>query len=172
MANTQFMKRAIADYLQGALASADSLNAVKLFIRGGTPMPVPSDHWPFIEIIIGQEDEGDEMTGNEYSQVYVGLLTVNVQLTAQASADWLAPISDRYVTLPSYDQVEELVTSVLEELQKAEHRDLGGLIVGDEAVTSFRLTGPRVYGLDQDARTNNYENFGSIPFEVETERRQ
>jgi hypothetical protein len=37
-------------------------------------------------------------------------------------------------------------------------------------VTAFRVTGPRLFGLDGDARTNNFENIGSIPFVVETER--
>ena len=169
-----FMKRAIADYIHTALAAVESLDEVKLFIRGGTPMPVPADSYPFVEIIVAEEDEGDELTGNMYEQTYAGLITVSVQITATANADWLAPVAgeDRYVTLVSYDQVEALVIAIMSELQRSMHRDLGGLMVDDETVTAFRLTGPRVFGLDQDARTNNYDNFGSVPFVVETERRR
>jgi hypothetical protein len=167
---TDFIKRALADYIIDALADCADLDVVKLFIRGGTPMPVPQHQYPFSEVIIGQEDEGDDMTGNVYGQTYVGLITFNVQLAQTATGDWLNQTGDRRAVLPSYDAVEELVHYAREELQHEAHCEMGGLTVGAEKVTKFALTGPRVYGLEAGARPDNYTNFGSIPFVVETER--
>ena len=180
----RYVKRAIADAIITALANDSALNAIRLFVRGGTPMPVPSHLYPFIEVIVAEEGENGELTGNYYEQVYTGLITVSVQLLQQpGGADWLEKLGERTARLPSYDLVEELVVAIVSRLQRAEYRDLNSLVVGDdapgapetgsaEAVTAFRLTGPRTFGLDSDERTNNWDNFASIPFEVETERRR
>lgn len=167
---SDFIKREIADYIISALCACRDLDAVKLFIRGGSPMPVQSNLYPFAEVIIGEEAEGEEMTGGTYGQTYVGLITFNVEVAQNANGDWLEMTGDRRATLPSYDAVEELVHYARGELQSVAHRSMGDLTIHQEQVIRFSLTGPRVYGVEPSARTNNWSNFGSISFEVETER--
>lgn len=167
---SDFIKRGMADYIISALSANRNLDAVKLYIRGGSPMAVPLHLYPFCEVIIGEESEGEEMTGGVYGQTYAGLITFNVEVAQLANGDWLEMTGDRRATLPSYDLVEELVHYAREELQAVAHRAMGDLTVHQEQVIRFSLTSPRIYGTEPDARTNNYTNFGSIPFEVETER--
>ena len=154
-----FIKRQMADYIQAALAARSELAAIKLYIRGGTPMPVASDAYPFVEIIIATEMLIDQLTGSVTVHEYSGLITLNVKLATQANSDWLTPVSDGYKTVPSYDLVEELVCYIVRELQKDEHASMGGLTVTDldraETVIQFLLDEDVAYGLDVDARTNN-----------------
>jgi len=165
----------MADYIQTALAARPELAPINLYTRGGVPMPVPADSYPFVEIIIATEMLIDELTGGVSVHEYSGLITLNVQLGKQANADWLTPVGDKYMTVPSYDLVEELICYVMRELQKSAHHDMGGLTVTDldreETVIQFLLDEDVAYGLDVDARTNNYENYGAVPFKVQTERR-
>ncbi len=173
-----FMIDAIADAVIDALEANTSLQAVKLFIDGGTPMPVPQDKQPFVEVIIGEETPVGDMTGGVSEQSYRGLLTFTAKFTQTASADWLDPVEGdaRRARVASYGLIKRLVMIAQIELQREVHQDLGGLATKidldaqtvTEVVTAFRLDGPIVYGLDD--RTNNYENFGSIGFVVETER--
>lgn len=167
------IRLAILDYIIGALADARGpLDEIKLFIRGGAPHPVDLGLHPFVEVEIAEEGEGGESTGGEYGQTYVGLITLTVSVENVAGGDWLMMLDDRKAAVPSADKLDELVTAMLHELQKAEHRDMGGLTYSstdaNEQVTDFYITGPRVYGLDD--RTNNYANFASIPFVVNTDR--
>jgi len=171
--DTIYVKRAVTDYIIAALKANRALDDVKLFVRGGLPPGmVPQDRYPFVEVMIAQETEDEEYTGNYYSQHYDGLLTVTVLSTQYARGDWLEHTGNRVATVSSYDQVEELVAHVVAELQKSEHKDMGELSVRDEVVTGFTVTGPRVFGIDHDSRTNSWENFGSIPFSVATQRRR
>lgn len=172
-----FMVDALADAILDALADDVHLADVQLFIRGGTPMPVPQDQHPYVEALVGEDVLGDELTGGVSRLTYRGLITASAQL-AQSAADWLEPLDGdaRRARVPSYDLIKRLMMLMQVELQRAEYADLNGLIttmeIGEqtvrEAVTAFRLDGSIVYGLDD--RTNNYENFGSIGFVVETER--
>lgn len=169
-----FIKRAMADYIQAALAGRAELDAIKLFIRGPAPMAISSDLHPYVEIFIATESPVEDLTGGVTIREYAGLISLSVQLTAQATADWLTPITDRYLAQPSYDLVEELISHIMRELQKGEHHDMGGLTVtnadgSQETVTSFELADAVTYGIED--RTNNYDNFGSVPFKVETQRR-
>jgi hypothetical protein len=167
---SEFIKRDIADYVIAALAANHALDDVKLFIRGGTPMPVATDRHPFSEVLVGSEEPDGELSGNVYDQVYTGIVTFNVLLLKQADADWLEMTGDRTARLRSYDQVEELVKAARDELQREAHKEMGGLTSCGERVVLFAVTGPRVYGLEPDARTDSYTNFGSLTFEVATER--
>jgi hypothetical protein len=172
---SEFIKRDIADYVIAALAANHGLDAMRLFIRGGAPMPVPSDLHPYTEVEIGEEQPVGEYTGGVFTQTYIGLITVN---TLAEQGDWLEVTGDRIARVKSYDAVEELVHAVIVELQRDMHRSLGNLsstYIGGgntvvEVVTQFSLSTSqaRIYGLDN--RADNFTNFGSIPFEVETQR--
>lgn len=184
MTNTLFFKRAIADYIITALKAVVGLNGasglpgIQVFIRGAFPpggIAVPQQHYPYCEVFVATEDEfGDqpEETGGYYNQIYNGLVTTAVLLTDLALGDWIDVVESRVQTLESYDQIEEYIYYIMAELQKCEHRDMGGLELNDEAVTQFTITGPRVYGFDLLERTNTWENFGSVPFEVVTVRQR
>lgn len=174
MANTLYVKRAIADYIIEVLGNVDALNDIAVFIRGGLPSGmIPQDKYPFCEVIVAEETpdaEQAELTGGYYVQVYTGIVTASVLLTEISPGDWLEPVGEREARVPSYDLVEEYVYAIMAELQKCEHRDMGALTLNHESVTHFALIGPRIYGIDRDARTNSWENFGSVPFEVQTIR--
>jgi len=172
MATTLLMKRAIADKLIALMKAEPNLNGVNLFVRGPAPMPPPLNLYPFSEVIIASEDDEDEMTGRTFGNQYSGIITFSAQLASAGSGDWLEPIVDRVLTLPSYDQIEELVEAAKLKLRQLAYGDLEGLAVTDgaasEVVQSFSLGEPRTFGLDKDERTNTFENFGVIPFSVQT----
>lgn len=165
------MKQAIADYLIDVILATPALDALRVVIRGALPSGlIPAHLYPFGEVLIATEEEAGELTGPTYQQVYKGLITVSVLLTERPNGDWLEPVG-RKATVGSYDQVETLIATLRNTLQAAEHRDLGELTVDDETVVDFYFTGPRLYGLDVDERKNTWENYGSLPFAVVTQRR-
>ncbi len=172
----EFMVTEIANQVITYLAADADLDAVLLFIRGGTPFVVPQDQTPYCEVIIGEEQPIEELTGCVSTRNYRGIITFSVQVTQQAAADWLTPISSnsRVSYVSSYDLVKRLVMVAQTELQR--YPSLGELtttvVLSDqtisEVVTAFRFDGSIIYGLD--ARADNYENFGSLSFVVETNR--
>jgi hypothetical protein len=168
----QIMSQAIADYIIDVLGNTPGpLDAIKVFIRGALPSGlIRDDQYPLSEVIVTEEIEGVEMTGVEYGQTYMGVITFAVTLAREAGADQFVKIGERVVRVPSYDLVKELIHAAVFELQKRDHRDMGSLSVADEVVIQFTVTGPRIFGIDRELRSNNWENFGVIPFEVETER--
>lgn len=165
------MKQAIADYIIDVILATPALDALRVVIRGALPSGlIPAHCYPFGEVLIAAEEEAAELTGPTYQQVYKGLITVTVLLTERPNGDWWEPV-ERKAIVGSYDQVEALIAALRNTLQAAEHRDLGELTVGDETVVDFSFTGPRLYGLDADERKNSWENYGSLPFAVVTQRR-
>ncbi len=172
----ELMVNAIADAVIDALEANRELDGVKLFIRGGIPLPVPQDKHPFSEVIIGEENPDTPMTGGMYACQYRGLITFTAQLTTQGKADWLDISSDRRAHVRSYDLIKRLVMVSQAELQREVHQSLDdlrttitlGVQTITEAVVQFSIEGPVIYGTED--RTDNYENFGSLPFVVDTER--
>lgn len=175
---TDYMINAIADALIDILEDDAALDEVKLFVRGGVPLPLPIDRYPFCEVIIGQETPEASLTGELYVCQYHGLVTFTANLAASSQADYLltSTTDERRAHVASYDLIKALVMAAQAELQRHAHHSLNdlqttktlGVLTIDELVTEFTLDGTIVYGLDN--RTNNYENFGSIPFTVETQR--
>lgn len=174
MADSDRMKTSIADYIIDTLADVGDLDTIKSFVRGALPPGmVPNELYPSIEVMVAGEapEPGfEELTGGYYRQVYTGLITVAEWLVHSAGGDFLDKIRERIFRVISYDLVDEVIGYTMTELQKCEHRSMGDLVIGDEAVINFSLSGQRIYGLDKDARTNNWENFGSIVFTVQTIR--
>lgn len=170
--SSHIMSQAIADYIIEVLGNTPGpLDAIKVFVRGALgPGQIPDDHYPFCEVFVSEELEGPEMTGVYYGQTYTGVITFTVTLAHEVSADQFVKIGERVAHVPSYDMVKELVHAAVFELQKKEHRDMGSLSIVDEAVVQFTVSGPRIFGIDRELRTNNWENFGVFPFEVETDR--
>lgn len=174
MTNGQIMSLVIADYVIETLADTPGpLDAIKIFIRGTLPAPmVRQDLYPFVEVLVTQELEGPEMTGVYYGQTYQGIIAFSITLAQEPGADQLVKIGERVAHIPSYDLAHEMVHAAEFELQKEEHRDMGSLSVIDEVVIQFTVSGPRILGLDRELRSNNWDNFALIPFEVETDRRR
>jgi hypothetical protein len=174
----EFMVNAVADAILDILEDDAALDGVKLFVRGGVPLPLPIDRYPFCEVIIGQETPEEPLTGEMYICQYHGLVTFTANLAAQSQADVLltSTTDERRAHVASYDLIKALVMAAQLELQRHAHHSLNDLQITktlaplsiDEVVTQFYLDGTIVYGMDN--RTNNYENFGSIPFTVETRR--
>ena len=172
MSESVFIKRGIADYIIAALAACHDLDSVQLFIRGVAPTPVRIDQYPYTEIVILEEAIEPRRRGVESGQIYRGQITVYTALSQIAGGDFLTPTGDRTARLQSYDAVEELVFYIRNELAREEHANLGGLVIGDESVSLFVLTGPFEYGMGPGERNDNYENYGALPFEVRTEKVQ
>lgn len=166
-----FIKREIQDAIRDRLKAASTLDAIKVFVRGYAVKPMTNDQYPFCEIIIGDEDGVEDYSGGVLERSYNGLITFSTQ-----SIGDLFSVSDREANVDSYDAVEELIVYASIELQKETHQSLGDLTttltVGTTTITDvvkrFYLGGPITYGIDD--RGNNYENYGTIPFIVETER--
>jgi hypothetical protein len=172
MPTTLLMKRAIADKLIAVMKAEPNLNGVKLFVRGPAPTSPSLEMYPFAEVIVASEEDESEMTGRTFDNVYTGLITFSAQLASAGLGDWIQPVADRVLTIPSYDQIEELIEAAKLKLRQPAYADLEALTVTDgaasEVVKAFALGGPREFGLDKDERTNTFENFGVIPFSVET----
>jgi hypothetical protein len=171
----QIMSQAIADYIIEVLGSTTGpLDEVKLFVRGAFPSGmVRQDHYPMIEVFVGTELEGPEGTGGHYEQTYVGVIAVSITLAHGVSGgDQIVKIGERVAHVPSYDLAKSLVHAIEFELQKHIHRDMSSLGVVDEVVIRFTVSAPRELGMDRELRSNNWDNFALIPFEVETERRR
>jgi len=170
---SQIMSQAIADYIINALGNTPGpLDEVKLFVRGVfPPAMMRQDHYPLVEVLVAEELEGPEGTGSYYDQTYTGVIAVSITL-AREGTDQIVMIGERVAHVPSYDWAKSLAHAVVFELQKHEHRDMGSLVVVDEVVIQFTVSGPRILGIDRELRTNNWDNFALIPFEVETERRR
>jgi hypothetical protein len=173
------MIRSIADYLIAVLDGMSDLESIDLILRGAVSLGIVSmQSYPFIEVVISDEDEDPEqpeMTGALFQQVYTGSITVYVQLTEFSGGDHIENVGQtRIRNVQSYDDVQDLMVPIILELQKCDHQSLGDLTVNpaseNEVVKQFTVIGPRVYGIRADARTNNWDNFGTIPFEVETIR--
>lgn len=160
----------MADYLIGALDAVRDLDAIKLFIRGSAPHPVPLDKHPYTEVDIDGEQPTGGYTGGVTTQTYSGDLNVFVKTGDVSGGDMLV-VQDRVATVPSLDYAIRLMRIARQELEKEVHKDLGGLVWTDgvvsEAVVQFSL-GAVVYGLDD--RTENLSNFASVAFTVETQR--
>lgn len=166
---------ALADAIIDILQADSGLDRVPLFIRGGTPSPVPQDFHPFCEVIIGEEAPDTDYSGAVYQQTYTGIVTFTCQQFG--NSDWLDTVQDRKAHVASYDIIAQLLSEAVIELQRDDWTSLDNLVITNtfasgvaltETVSRFYLTGPRVYGLEQ--RENNYQNFGSVAFIVETDR--
>jgi hypothetical protein len=170
------LNQEIADYIIDTLAEVGSpLDEIRLFLRGSLPTGlIPQDLFPYIEVAVYQDDpdpDMEELTGNVLKQVYQGAIIINVLLTEFAGGDWFTPSGEeRKGHVFSYTKVDEYAAAIISELGKCEHKDMGTLTDGNEQVWLFKLIGPRMYGLDRDARTNDWENRGLLPFTVETDR--
>lgn len=174
ISDTDFIEIAIADYIITALAAADTLVNVKAFVRGLLFKPVMTDAYPLIEVFVATEDEDEFLTGGIYEQRLSGV--INISILSRNAPDRIV-LTDRVATLPSFTTINQYVSYIIGELLRPEHHDLGtlttSLSLGDvtieDAVTEFHIGSARAYNVDQ-IRDNDYENSGSIPFWVKTER--
>lgn len=165
------MKREIADKLIAIMADVDDLDQIKAFVRG-VPYPPPRAHlWPFAEVVVTEDEDAGYASGNTYFRTYKGFIQFNVML-----ADF-QELRDRVLAVPSYDLVEDLVDAAVTEFRKVASssvpvpywRTLEDLAAGDEVVKKFDVTSPRQYGIERkDERRDNFNNYGVVPFTVET----
>lgn len=161
----------IENYLIDTLEDLAALDGVKIFVKGGLPpnIAIPQQFYPFSEVFCGRSTELGELTGGMFEDQYAGIVTFSVLTIESSLADLAArDAGSRRVELGSYTQVRTLVNAAIQELRKEAHRDLGALATSNEQVVQFWVTEP-TYGLDLDTRTNNWSNFGSIPFVVDTQ---
>lgn len=166
-------KRAIADAVINAMLADEDHDAIKLFIRGWAPLPVPIELHPYYEVVVMGLSELTGETGDVYDHQYAGSIRANVQAVG-AGRDWLTPIDNRVLHVPTYDRVEEYLAATSLLLLQPEYRSLNNLRVVDntrgavEAVLSFTL-GPQELGSSREERGDNFSNYGTISFEVITE---
>lgn len=158
------------NYIRDTLIATTALDDVKAFAVGDfmEGIEVPQEAYPFSTIVVGGDRPDGELTGGITEGRYRGFVTFIDLQTALAQADWADIIQRRVVDLPTRKRILALTKGAVDELRKCEHKDLGELIVGSVVVTRFEIIDV-LYGAGRDRRTNNWEGFGQIIFEVETE---
>lgn len=172
--DSQFIEIAIADYIIAQLAAATTLVEIKAFVRGLLFKPVQHDAYPLVEVMVSAEDEDTLYSGGVYEQTLRGMINVSIQSN---DAPDRIEIIGRVATLPTFETINKYITYIMSELLRIEHHDLGGLTttlsLGDVVITDvvkeFHMDSSRAYNIDQ-LRENDFENSGTIPFWVKTER--
>lgn len=160
------MAQAIADRLIEILSASRELDAVRAFVRGGTPVTgLAIDLHPFCEVWLASEDTDGELTGAIDELTYLGAVSFVLQMT-----DRIEPHADRLYHLASYDEIKRLAYLAIRELQDRRWHDLDGLTTQDEVVTAFYLAGAREYGIEPSSRRDNFNQTAVIPFVVEANR--
>lgn len=173
MTESTFVTKAIADYIIAAMVACEDLDDIKLFVRGVAPVSVPVNLYPYSEVTVLEEARPPRTVRSEKDQTYRGQITFYTSIAATSGGDMLQPVTDRVATLPNYDKVAEFVHYTRIEFDLETHANMGGLTVGGEQVTLFMLVAPfkygmGPYGMGPNEVSNNYENFASLPFQVET----
>ncbi len=167
MTESTFVTLAIADYIIASMKACTDLATIKMYVRGIAPVTAPVNFIPYCEVIVLEEARPIRSTRAEKGQTYKGQITFYTSISVTAGGDMLVPV-DKVVTLPNYDAVAKLVHYTRVEFDKEVHANMGELVVGGEQVTLFSLIPTFKYGGGPNEVTNNYENFGALPFQVET----
>lgn len=145
------------------LAAPAPLDQLKVVIRG-VAYQVPTMLYPFGQVFITGEVTESEVTGFQKERVYSGVASIHVM-----QADTLS-VTNRSADVGSYTLVQDLIDQLVELLSTPANSTLGSLIFTGGHVTQF-LVGESVteYGIaEMEARENNYENFGTVPFLART----
>lgn len=155
---------AIQDQIRAILKVDPHLADIVAFYRG-VPNEVPTAFYPFAVIVVTGDDEATRLTGDLTVTAYSGAISINVR-----GRDVPEPV-DREADIDSYTDVVTLVSAIKRLFTKPENRTLQELTDpdGQWAVVEMFIAdgGGVVYGYaTPDERTNNYENYGIIPFIV------
>ncbi len=166
------MIQEIQEYIRDALLGIDALECMGAFVFGDAPRPWPQTFFPACQIIIVPEVE---LVGSvsHNAQQYQGIINFLInQGDLGKGQDWrmVTADADKTLYLVSYQRINAMVKAARDELQKVAHYDMGDLTDDNgEYVCRFAL-GDRVRGSGPGARSNSWENIGSIAFTVTTER--
>lgn len=143
------------------LMIADS-NFDSVFFIQGVALNVPAQFYPNCEVHILTARTVESYTGNWYQKSYTGEARFYGRYQ-----DKLA-FSSRRAIVPSAAEVSSLVRYFTALFETTANKNLQGLTAADFAVTNIMLT-DLTYGWEQrDQRTNNWDNFGAVRFEVLT----
>lgn len=163
MSNADAIERGMAELL----ASQPGLAEVRRFYLG-QPYDVPTQHWPWMMVVVDTEESDDQMTGGRVARAYSGAVVVNVH--HQDLPEAVSGVDVRIVQVPSYARLRSFTEAVIAVLKSDAGQTLGGLaldngfirrvVVGEELVQ---------YGLAAESeRSDSLINYGVIPFTVET----
>lgn len=157
--------------IEGQIADivlADANFASLKMLTIGLLWRVPVDFFPLCEVLIANEQDADQRTGQVIRQ-YLGAIRFNVIVSDTPTATANA----RKVTVPSYLQVTDFVNAAVQLFNQQANFDLGGLTGSDPvdwAVRRFMIETSVEYGIEsRTGREDNYENYGTVPFICETQ---
>lgn len=125
---------------------------------------VPEDYYPLCQVVItGSNEAAQQQTGLNIEE-FTGFIRFDLRQQDTPT------VNSRKVVVTSYQSVTDLVDATVRLFRENANRKLQNLNEsGVWAVRRFTLQGTTEYGVDQRIRENDYENFGVIPFVVETQ---
>jgi len=166
--DTLFVLRA-ADYIRDQLVNIPALTPIQLFLRGTMPPgSIPQQLTPYCEVLLWLDEPNPAMHAlGETGHRYTGMLRFVLKMTQLTGRDWVEMGGKRSQNVESYTVVAGYISAARTGLDTCAHRDLGGLVVANEAVCMFSL-GRITYGLAVDQRQNSWSNWGAIEFHIRT----
>jgi hypothetical protein len=147
------------------LIEADTALASLKRLYLGVPYKVPTQDYPYAVVVVDNEETEKEYTGNHVVRAYSGAVIINV-----LHQDIPKTVTGKIARVPSYETMRDLVDAVVKLFKTTANRNLTGftfenglvqqIIMGDELIE---------YGITaQQERTDNFTNYGIIPFVVKT----
>ena len=145
------------------VADSDFDDIVKFKI--GIQWKIPKQDYPLCEIVITEGDAISEETATKTMQ-YIGNIRFEV-----ISVDTLTNVASRTEAINSYLEIDAFVSAAVDLFRTKANQTLNGLtgLSPDWGVNNFELEGSVLFGFGQrDERSDNYQNFGALPFLCET----
>jgi len=160
------MKATIEAKLVTAMKADSDLDGIAVFCRGLYIYP-PRNWYPLAEVFIPDESQTSRGTGGFVYNEFVGFIQVSVRIPDKPA------VTDREAVVSSYTSVQSYVSEILLALGTPALLDLDTLTRADglEVVMSFEMADQDSisYGIEsRDRLGDNFNNFGIVPFRVET----
>lgn len=143
---------------------ADTAFASLAMLTIGYLYQVPTAYFPLCEVGIFSERDVEERTGLLIRQ-YGGTIRFDVIVASMVTTT----ANPKKVVVPSYQAVSQYVNATIQLFKQQVNRDLNGLTGATWAVRWIELGANAEYGLDSRVQENSYENYGLVPFVVETQ---
>ena len=150
----------LADAIIDTMKASSDFNT--LFFIQGVALNVPVQYYPNAEVHIASSRTVRAHTGNWYEKVYTG--EVRFYDRYQDRLEFV----DRVAVIASTSAVSAWVRLFTRLFEQTANKDLQDLDDTDFKVTNV-LMGDISYGWEQrDQRSNNWDNYGAVRFEVYT----
>ena len=164
-------------YIRDTLIALDDLSAVNTWLLGDIPRTQINERmYPLCQIIIVPEEDTGESSVTFWEQNYSGRITFEENQTTAPPGykDFInhTEAVEETIRPPSYARIRGYAKAARDELRKAEHMTMGGLIVDSEIVCYFRVGRIESGSGFDTTRPNTWTNLSSIEFFVTTQKRR